>query len=116
MNREKFGRRNVRNHRDIKDGENFITLDISLKHFSLDKIKITISEPEDYLGRSGKGFITYMGTKTIVRLKKKKRAKYAINNVSLKKFPKLLINLRSCIMRVMCGRGPNIYILTVTVI
>ena len=43
------GRPNVRKHREIKDGENYITLDISLKFGSLEKMKITYSDPKDYL-------------------------------------------------------------------
>ena len=42
------GCRNVRKHRDIKHGEKYITLDISLKFGSLDKMKITSSEPKYY--------------------------------------------------------------------
>ena len=46
-------------------------------------MKITSSEPKYYLGRLGKGLITSMGLKTILRSKKKK-ARYAIGNVSMK--------------------------------
>ena len=41
-----YGHRNVRKNRDIKDGEMYITLDISLNFGSLDKMKITSSEPK----------------------------------------------------------------------
>ena len=51
------GRHNVRKHREINNGENFITLEISLKFGSLDKMKITYSELKDCLGISGKGLI-----------------------------------------------------------
>ena len=44
---------NVRKYREIKDGDKYITLEISLDFVSLDKIKITYSEPKYYLGRSG---------------------------------------------------------------
>ena len=66
------GCRNVRKHRDIKDGEKYINLDISLKFGSLDKMEITSSEPKYYLGRSGKGLINYLGLKTNRRPKKDK--------------------------------------------
>ena len=36
---KKFGRRNVRKHKEIKDGEKYITLDIFLKFGNLYKIK-----------------------------------------------------------------------------
>ena len=67
MNVKIFGHRSVRKHREIKNGEKYITLDISLKFGSLDKMKITSSEPKYYLGRSGKGLITSLGLNTIVR-------------------------------------------------
>ena len=59
-------------------------MDIFLNFCSLEKIKITSSEPNDYLGISGKGLITYLGLKIIRRSKKKKKARCAITNVSLK--------------------------------
>ena len=67
MNMKHCGRRNVRKHRDIKNGEKYITLKIYLNFGSLDKMKIIYSEPQDYLGVSRKGLITSMGIKTIVR-------------------------------------------------
>ena len=78
-----YGRCNVRKHREIKYGEKYIALDISLDFGSLYKIKITSSEPKYYWGRSGKGLITYLGLKTIRRSKKKKKTSYTITNVSL---------------------------------
>ena len=71
------GRCNVRKHRDIKNGENYITLDINLNFFSLDKMKITSSEPNDYLGKSAKELITSLGLKIIC-------------NVSLKDISKIV--------------------------
>ena len=55
------GCRNVRKHREIKLFKKYINLDISLKFGSLDKMKITSSEPKDYLGKSGKELITSLG-------------------------------------------------------
>ena len=54
---------NVRKHRDIKDSDKYITLEILLKFFSLDKIIITSLETKDHLGRLVKGFITSLGIK-----------------------------------------------------
>ena len=45
------GRRNGSKHRDIKYGENHITLGMSLNFGSMDKMKITSSETKDYFGR-----------------------------------------------------------------
>ena len=70
MNIENCVRHNVMKHREIKDGEKYTTLDISLDFGSLDKIIITYSEPKDYLGILGKGLITSMGLKTIIRSNK----------------------------------------------
>ena len=67
VNMKICGRRNVRKHREIKNGEKYITLGISLKFGGLDKMKITSLEPKCYLGRSGKGFIASLGIKTISR-------------------------------------------------
>ena len=71
MNMKNCGRRNVRKHRDIKNGEKYITLDISLKFGSLEKMKITSSDPKDYFGISVKGLIKSLGIKTKVMSKKK---------------------------------------------
>ena len=39
VNMKNCGRHNVRKHREIKGGEKYVTLDISLKFDSLDNIK-----------------------------------------------------------------------------
>ena len=44
VNMEMFGRRNVRKHREIKNGEQYIPLDIYLKSGNLDKMRITTLE------------------------------------------------------------------------
>ena len=38
------GRRNVRKHKEIRGGDKYVTLDISSKFDSMDKIKISSSE------------------------------------------------------------------------
>ena len=43
VNMKNCGRRNVRKHRDINNGDNYITLDISLIFVSLENMKITSS-------------------------------------------------------------------------
>ena len=64
------GRHNVRKHKDIKDSDNYFTLDIPSKFDSLDKIKTTSSESKGKLERSGKGLITSLGFKTKARSQK----------------------------------------------
>ena len=51
---------------------------------SLNKMKITYSEPKYYLGRPGKGLIASLCLNNIKRSKKKKRSRYSITNDSLK--------------------------------
>ena len=58
------GRHNVRKQREIKNGEQYTALEISLNFVNLEKMKITSSEPKDYLGISGKGFITFLDIKS----------------------------------------------------
>ena len=48
MNMKHCGCRNVRKHREIKDGDKYTTLDIYLDFDSLDKMKIISSEPKYY--------------------------------------------------------------------
>ena len=52
VNMKNCGCRNVRKHRDIKGSDKYITLDISLKFDSMDKMKITSSESKEKLERS----------------------------------------------------------------
>ena len=78
------GRRNFRKDRDINNCEKYITLDIYLNFGSLEKTKITSSQPKDYLGGSEKGLLPSLGIKAIRRSKKIKKARFSINNVSLK--------------------------------
>ena len=87
---ENGGSCNFRKHREIKNGEKYITLDISLDFGSLYKMKIICSEPKYYVQISGKGFITSLDLKTIRKSKKKKKSRYAINNVSLEGISKVI--------------------------
>ena len=61
VNMKICGCRNVRKHREIKGSDKYVTLYISLKFESLDKMRITSSESKDHFGRSGKGLITSLG-------------------------------------------------------
>ena len=77
-----FGRNNVRKQIYIKVSDMYITLVISLKFDSPEKMKITSSESKNNSGRSVKGLITSMGIKAKVGSHKYKKARYAIGNVS----------------------------------
>ena len=90
VNMKNCGRRNVRKHKDIKDSDKYITLDILLKFISLDKILITSSNPKYHLGRLGEGLITSMGIKANERSKKYKKSRYAIGNISMKNLSKII--------------------------
>ena len=90
MNMENGGRHNIGKPRDIMDSDKYITLDILLKFASLEKIRITSSEPKDYSGRSGKCLTNSLGLKTNVRSKKYKKARYVITNVSMKDISKII--------------------------
>ena len=105
VNMKFCGRQNVRKHREIKYSDNYITLYISLKFGSLEKMRVTSSDPKDYLGISGKGLINSLGFNTNVRSKKK--SKYAITNVSMKYLSKIIKEFENYLIRVMCRRGPN---------
>ena len=69
------GRRNVRKHKYIRGSDKYVTLDISSKFDSLDKMKITSSESKGKLERSGKGLITSLGFKTKARSYNDKKGK-----------------------------------------
>ena len=66
VNIKNCGCRNVRGHKDIKGSDKYVTLDISSKFHSLDKMKITSSESKEKLEISGKGLITSLGFKAKV--------------------------------------------------
>ena len=64
------GRIKVRKHKDIKGSDKYFTLDISSKFDSMYKMKITSSESNGKLERSGKGLITSLVFKTKARSQK----------------------------------------------
>ena len=78
------GRRKVRKHKDIKDSDKIVTLDISEKFDSLNKMETKYSESKGKLKRSGKGLVTDLDFKTKVRSPKYKKEMYAIENFSEK--------------------------------
>ena len=89
VNMKNCGRHKFRKHKEIKGSDKSVTLDISSKFDSLDKMKITSSESKEKLERSGKGLIASLGFKTKVRPQRYKKARYAIGNVSEKDINKI---------------------------
>ena len=78
------GRCKVRKHKEIKGSDKCVTLNISEKFDSMNKMETTSSESKGKLGRSGKGLVTALALKTKARSEKYKKARYAIVNVSMK--------------------------------
>ena len=56
----------VRKHIEIKGSDNIVTLNVSEKFDSLNKMETTSSESKGKLGRSGKGLVTALAFKTKV--------------------------------------------------
>ena len=90
VNMKNCGRRNVRKHIEIKGSDKYVTLDISLKFDSQDKMRTTYSESKFKLVRSGKGLITSLGLKAKTRPKKYKKARCSIRNIIKKYLSKII--------------------------
>ena len=70
VNMKNCGCRKVRKQKEIKGSDKIVTLNISVKFDSLNKMKITSSESKGELERSGKGLVTALVLKTKVRSQK----------------------------------------------
>ena len=90
VNIKHYGCRKVRKHKEIKGSDKYVTLDISSKFDSLDKMKTISSESKRKSERSVKGLVTSLGFKTKVGSQKYKKARYAIRNVSKKDLSKII--------------------------
>ena len=90
VNMKNCGLHNVRKHREIKSSDKYVTLDISLKFDTLEKMKTTSSESKEKLEISGKGLINSLGFKAKVRPHKNKKERYSIGNFSKKDFSKII--------------------------
>ena len=90
VNMKNCGRRKVRKHKEIKGSDKIVTLSVSAKFYSLNKIKTTSLESKIKLGRSGKGLVTALAFKTKVKSQKYKKARYAFINVSEKDLLKII--------------------------
>ena len=70
MNMKNCGRCKVRKHKEIKGSYKIVTLNISEKFYSLNKMKTTSSESKVKLERSGKVLVTGLAFNTKVRSQK----------------------------------------------
>ena len=66
VNMKNCDSRNVRKHKEIRDSDKYVTLDISEKFDSLNKMETTSSESKEKLERSGKGLVVALAFKTKV--------------------------------------------------
>ena len=89
-NMKNCGRRKVRKHSEIKDSDKIVTLDISAKFDSMNKMETTSSESKEKVEISGKGLVTALDFKTKVKSSKYKKAGYYIGNVSEKDLLKII--------------------------
>ena len=67
VNMKNCGRRKVRKHKEIRDSDKSVTLDISSKFESLNKMKTTSLESKGKLERSRKGLVNALDFKTKLR-------------------------------------------------
>ena len=73
MNMKNCGRRKVRKHKEIKGSDKIVTLNVSSKFDSLNKMETTSSESKVELEGSEKGLVTALDIKNTARLKNTKR-------------------------------------------
>ena len=73
VNMKNCDRCKVRKHKEIKGSDNIVTLNVSAKFDSLNKMETKSSESKGKLERSGKGLVTALALKTKVRSKNTKR-------------------------------------------
>ena len=57
VNMKTFGRRNVRKHKEIKGGDKYVTLEISLTFDKLENMKFTYSESKGKLEDPERGLL-----------------------------------------------------------
>ena len=90
VNMKHCGHCKVRKHKEIKGSDKIVTLNVSAKFDSLNKIETTYSESKEKLERLGKGLLTALAFKTKERSPKYKKARYAIGNVSENDLSKII--------------------------
>ena len=94
VNMKICGRHKVRKHKEIKGSDKIVTLVISAKFDSLNKIETTSSESKGELVRSGKGLVTALTLNTKVRSKNTKRQGMPSEMSARRIFPTLSKSLK----------------------
>ena len=107
VNMKNCGCRKDRKHKEIKGSDNIVTLNVSAKFDSLNKMKTTSSEWKGKLGISGKGLVTALDLRTKLRSKKCKKAKYAIGNVSMKDLFNIIKDFEKNCQGTLCEKDPQ---------
>ena len=69
VNMKTSGHQKIRKHMEIRGSDKCVTLNISEKFDSLNKMETTYSESKGKLSRSGKGLVTALALKTKARSK-----------------------------------------------
>ena len=80
----------IRRHKEIKNGEQYVALEIYLKLDCLDKREVTTSGSRDYVRRAGKCLTTALNIRTKIRPNKKQKARTYNTDVVPKYFMKLI--------------------------
>ena len=94
VNTKSCGRRNVRKHSDIKNGEKYIILDISFKLDLMDKREVTSSESKDYMVVPDKGLTNSQYLSNTI-FNKKQRARFSITDIINQELRNLLKKFRN---------------------
>ena len=90
VNMRNCGQRNVKKHKEIKDSDERVTLNmyeilkISEKFDDLENMETTSLESKVRMEGSGNWLVTALALKNKARSKKYKNSRYAIGNVSMK--------------------------------
>ena len=114
VNMKNCGCRNVRKQKEIKGSYKYVTLDISSKFDSLDKMKTASSESKGKLEGSEKELITSLGFKAKQGFKNLKRQGMPSEMSVRRTFLILLRTLRKSRNYLMKRRGPNMILLAFT--
>ena len=75
VNMKNCGCCKVRKHKEIKGSDKIVTLNVSAKFYSLNKMETTSSESKGKLGRSVKGLVTALDLRTKVGFEKIQKVK-----------------------------------------
>ena len=84
-----FGGSNVRKHREIKDVEQYIILEIYYNIGCMEKREVTYSESKYNMGRTGKVLTTYLYFRT-KRPNKKQKERFSTTDINKQDFRKFL--------------------------